>query len=593
MWSHLSPRRRRQFALTLLVAMTSAVIEMISLGSVLPFIAALVDPDALLDNDIVSRFATPFGITTGNQLILPLTIIFIGLALLAGVVRLGVMWLNVRFSVAAGCDITAEVYRRTLHQPYIVHVSRGTSEVISGILDKASLVSGGVLQPVQTIISATVMVLAVTTTLVLASPLAAIGTLGVFGSSYGIITWLSRRRLTQNGALIAAQETRVLKNLQEGLGGVRDVLLDGSQSIFLESFKSVDRSLRRAIGNNLFVSNSPRSVMEAFGMVIIALLAFLLSGREGGLVTVLPFLGALALGGQRILPAIQHIYGGWAALVGNKYRLAEVVDLLNQPLPADPQQYETAPRALTSEVKFTDVRFRYSSEGPWVIDGINFAIPAGIHLGIVGETGCGKTTFVDLLMGLLEPQVGVVMIDGEELFGERRQSWQRSIAHVPQEIFLADASFAENIAFGLNQNGLDRERVVDAARRAQLAEFIESRPKGYDERVGERGVRLSGGQRQRIGIARAFYRAPSVLVLDEATSALDALTEQEVIKAIGDDDCSRTVVIVAHRVTTVRHCDQIIEFSSGRVVGTGTYDELIETSPSFRYAAGSDQRPDG
>ncbi|SVD08864.1 uncharacterized protein METZ01_LOCUS361718, partial [marine metagenome] len=311
----------RQFALTLLVAMTSAVIEMISLGSVLPFIAALVDPDALLDNDIVSRFATPFGITTGDQLILPLTIIFIGLALLAGVVRLGVMWLNVRFSVAAGCDITAEVYRRTLHQPYIVHVSRGTSEVISGILDKATVVSGGVLQPVQTIISATVMVLAVTTTLVLASPLAAIGTLGVFGSSYGIITWLSRRRLTQNGALIAAQETRVLKNLQEGLGGVRDVLLDGSQSIFLESFKSVDRSLRRAIGNNLFVSNSPRSVMEAFGMVIIALLAFLLSGREGGLVTVLPFLGALALGGQRILPGIQHIYGGWAALVANKYRL--------------------------------------------------------------------------------------------------------------------------------------------------------------------------------------------------------------------------------------------------------------------------------
>ena len=333
--------------------------------------------------------------------------------------------------------------------------------------------------------------------------------------------------------------------------------------------------------------------MEAFGMVIIALLAFLLSGREGGLVTVLPFLGALALGGQRILPGIQHIYGGWAALVANKYRLVEVVDLLNQPLPVDPQQYETVPRALNSEVRFTDVRFRYISEGPWVIDGINFTIPVGIHLGIVGETGCGKTTFVDLLMGLLEPQVGVVMIDGEELLGERRQSWQRSIAHVPQEIFLADASFAENIAFGLNQNGLDRERVVDAARRAQLAEFIESRPKGYDERVGERGVRLSGGQRQRIGIARAFYRAPSVLVLDEATSALDALTEQEVIKAIGDEDCSRTVVIVAHRVTTVRHCDRIIEFSSGRVVGTGTYDELIETSPSFRYAAGSDQRSDG
>ena len=519
--------------------MTSAVIEMISLGSVLPFIAALVDPDALLDNDIVSRFATPFGITTGDQLILPLTIIFIGLALLAGVVRLGVMWLNVRFSVAAGCDITAEVYRRTLHQPYIVHVSRGTSEVISGILDKASLVSGGVLQPVQTIISATVMVLAVTTTLVLASPLAAIGTLGVFGSSYGIITWLSRRRLTQNGALIAAQETRVLKNLQEGLGGVRDVLLDGSQSIFLESFKSVDRSLRRATGSNLFISNSPRSVMEAFGMVIIALLAFLLSGREGGLVTVLPFLGALALGGQRILPSIQYIYGGWAALVGNKYRLVEVVDLLNQPLPADPQQYETVPRALTSEVKFTDVRFRYISEGPWVIDGINFTIPVGIHLGIVGETGCGKTTLLNITAGFLRPTSGNIFLNEKEIEGpgvERGMVFQ-------QGALFEWLTVTENVNFGL------RMKKEDSAITAKKVEE-------WLDIVGLKGFgntptyQLSGGMQQRVALARCLINDPDLILMDEPLGALDALTREKMQSLVLKiwKETGKTIILITHSV---------------------------------------------
>ena len=587
LWAHLSRRRRRQFVAVVLAAVVSAGMEMASLGSVLPFIAVLVDPDMALDHAIVARLAGVLGIESTRDLVIPLTVGFVGLAVVAAGFRLAVLWLGIRFAVATGADLNAEVYLRTLHQPYPVHMSRSSSEVISGIVDKVEVVGGGVLFPIQTIITSAMMIMAILITLVLVDPLVAVGTMIGFGGAYAVISVVSRHRLRRHGTLIAEKQTLVLSNLQEGLGGIRDVLLDGTQPVFAESYRQVDRPLRRAVGDINFIVTAPRFVMEAVGMIVIAVLAFVLSRQVGGVAGALPVLGALALGGQRIMPALQMAFASWSMIVSKRAHLDEAIRLLEQPLPEGYDEEAPAARGVDDVVRFRDVSFRYAQDEPWVLEGINLDIPAGSSLGVVGGTGSGKSTLLDVFMGLLTPQEGSVIIDGEVLTDRRCRSWQRAVAHVPQHIFLADTTIANNIAFGFGEELIDVDRVVAAARQASIDELIRGRVGGYDARIGERGIRLSGGQRQRLGIARALYRTASVLVLDEATSALDAATESKVIDAIKAADGLAIVVIVAHRLGTVRHCDLIVELSDGRVTAFGTYEELMETSPSFRFAAGS------
>jgi len=263
----------------------------------------------------------------------------------------------------------------------------------------------------------------------------------------------------------------------------------------------------------------------------------------------------------------------------------DVIALLDQPLPAELLQAVPSPLLIQNAVRFEAVRFRYTSDGPWVLDGLNLTIPKGARIGFVGSTGSGKSTTLDLLMGLLMPTEGELLVDGQSISGNRVRAWQQTIAHVPQSIYLADTTLAENIAFGVPRNAIDKDRVQQAARQAQIADFIESSPEGYQAYVGERGIRLSGGQRQRIGIARALYKQASVLVFDEATSALDNATEQSVMDAIEGLSSDLTILIIAHRLTSVRRCDTIFELENGQVVTQGTYEHLLERSPSFRRMA--------
>ena len=340
-----------------------------------------------------------------------------------------------------------------------------------------------------------------------------------------------------------------------------------------------------ARGNNIFVAGAPRFAMEAIGMILIAVLAFGFSRQSGGVVSALPVLGVLALGAQRLIPALQQSYGSWASIAGNRGSLEDVVHLLEQPLPAGASDPVPEPLPMERSIRLSAIRFRYDSEGPWVLDHLDLAIPKGARVGLVGSTGSGKSTAFDVLMGLLEPEEGELLVDGQPMDGLRLRAWRQSIAHVPQSIYLADTTFAENIAFGVPGDAIEMNRVREAAHRAQIAEFIESRPGGYDARVGERGVQLSGGQRQRIGITRALYKRATVLLLDEATSALDSETEQSVLHAIEGLDRELTILAIAHRLTTVQRCDFIIELENGKAVAQGTYDELLKESPSFRRIA--------
>ncbi|MEO1202399.1 MAG: ABC transporter ATP-binding protein [Pseudomonadota bacterium] len=564
----------------------SAVTEIVSLGAVLPFIAILSAPDKVFQYPLVADAARSFGITSAEQLVVPLTVAFAGAALIAGAMRISVSWLSTRLTFASGADISIEVYRRTLYQPYHVHVARSSSEMISGITGKVGSTMLGVILPLLTLMSSTVLLLAIMLALIVIDPVvAAVATAG-FGACYGLITWSARRRVRSNGQLIACEQTQVVKALQEGLGGIRDVLLDGTQPVYCEVYRQADRRWRLAQGENIFIGQSPRFAMEAIGMVLIAALALSLSRQPGGITSALPVLGALALGAQRLLPVMQQGYGAWTSIGGSHASFADTIKLLDQPLAADVTRPVEAPLEFQNSIRFDNVRFRYGEDGPWVLDGINVTVPKGARLGIVGSTGSGKSTLMDVLMGLLEPSEGRLLVDDKPVRRDRIKAWQRSIAHVPQSIFLADASLAENIALGVRPEDIDRDRVREAARQAQIADFIESTAEGYGAVAGERGVRLSGGQRQRIGIARALYKQASVLVLDEATSALDNATEQSVIDAIEGLDRQLTIILIAHRLTTVRHCDSVLELEHGRVVAQGSYQQLMAAGGgSFRGVA--------
>jgi len=580
LWHHLSQRRRRQFGLLTGLMLVSAFAEVASLGAVLPFLGILIAPERVFSHPIVSDMALAWGITSADQLVLPLTVAFVAAALIAGAIRMLLLWVNTRLAHACGADLSIEVYRRTLYQPYQVHVARNSSTLLSGIGKVGVAVS--VLFQLITLTNSALLLVSIMLVLIAIDPVVASVVAIGFGTSYGFITWISRRRLHRNSQRIAYEQTQVVKALQEGLGGIRDVLLDGTQPVYCDIYRKADLPLQRAIGNNAFIGGSPRFVMEALGMVLIATLAYGLSRQAGGIETALPVLGALAIGAQRLLPAMQQSYNAWAGIAGSHSSLADAIELLGQPLPAELLQVAPAPLIFQDTIRFDNVRFRYTGDNPWVLDGLNLVIAKGARVGIVGSTGSGKSTTLDLLMGLLIPTEGELLVDSQVISGIRIRAWQQTIAHVPQSIYLADTTLAENIAFGVPRNNIDQDRVQQAARQAQIANFIESSPKGYQAHVGERGIRLSGGQRQRIGIARALYKQASVLVFDEATSALDNSTEQSVMDSIEELSSDLTILIIAHRLTTVRRCDTIVELEHGRLVAQGTYEQLLEYRPIFR-----------
>jgi ATP-binding cassette subfamily B protein len=419
------------------------------------------------------------------------------------------------------------------------------------------------------------MLIAILIALFCVNPIIAIVAFGGFGVIYFGIIKLSRKRLLLDSQCIARESINVIKSLQEGLGGIRDVLIDGSQSVYCQIYADADQPLRRAQGSSFFISQSPRYGMEALGMLLIAGLAYVLAKQVDGVAKAIPTLGALALGAQRLLPVLQQAYSSWSNMQAGHALLYDAIELLDQPLPSYANQPVLENLPFRECVTIKNLSFRYSADSPWVLKHLNLSIAQGSRVGFIGTTGSGKSTLLDIVMGLLQPVEGSLEVDGHPITLTNCRNWQAHIAHVPQAIFLADSTIEENIAFGVPVYKIDSVRVKNAAKQAQISEVIDSWPQGYKTIVGERGVRLSGGQRQRIGIARALYKQADVIIFDEATSALDNETEQAVMHAIESLSKNLTVLIIAHRLTTLKNCSQIIELSGGNVNRVGSYSELV------------------
>jgi ATP-binding cassette subfamily B protein len=575
LWSHISKRRKLQFSFLLILTLIASVAEVVSLGAVLPFIGILTQPDQVFESPWLADFITFFGISTGDELVLPLTIAFGVAAIVAGILRLLLLWLSIRLSNATGADLSIEVYERTLYQPFRVHLERSSSEIISGITQKVSAATG-ILLAITAIITSFFLFGSIMITMLIVDPIVTIVAGLSFGFAYACIAFITSKRFELNSISIASQQTQVVKALQEGLGAIRDVILDATQRIYTNIYQKAILLLMKANGENRFMNQAPRYAMESLGMVLIAIFVLALTNRPGGVTGALPLLGLLALGAQRLLPLMQQIYGNWSVVAGSHAALNDVVDLLDQPFPQYYYESEPQPLEINESFSVNNLSFRYSASTPWVLDNITFKIDKGSRIGLVGSTGSGKSTTLDLLMGLLEPTHGELMVDNIKINDSSIRAWRQTVAHVPQSIFLADTSIAENIAFGVLPEKINMLQVKEAAKKAMIDDFIESRPKGYAEVVGERGVRLSGGQKQRIGIARALYKKASIIVFDEATSALDNETEKVVMDAIRNLGKELTLIIVAHRLTTLENCTHIIELDQGKILRSGSYDEVIK-----------------
>jgi len=556
----LSARRRRQFALTLALMLVGAIAELLTIGAALPFLALIAAPEQLVRWPAASRWVA----LIGTDPVLAASLLLIAAAVAAAAVRVLLSWAIHRFATAVGQDLAVRIFERMLRQPYSAYVRRSSSTVLSGV-ERVHQVIGEILIPGMQGLTSAFIALAIMVLLFMIDAFAAGTAALVVTLVYGAMTLVTGGRLRRNSMALSEASRARMKIVQEGLGGIRDVILDRSQALFEDQFRRVDARYRRAQSVTAFIAAAPRFVVEAAGIVAIALIAWTMSREPGGIIAAIPVLGALALGAQRLLPLLHQAYSGLSLSAGAFGLLADVIALVEAPVIADRPPEDGAPLPFARSIRFDSICYRHE-DGSFALEKIDLEIPRGARIGIVGPTGSGKSTLLDLLMGLLEPDSGQVLVDDRALDAETRAAWQAQMAHVPQAVYLADDSIAANIAFGVAPASIDAARLRAVAATARIDDFILGLPQGFETMVGERGIRLSGGQRQRIGLARALYKKASVLILDEATSALDDATEAEVIRAIMALGPEITIVMIAHRQSTLKGCDRLIRLRDGKVV---------------------------
>jgi ATP-binding cassette subfamily B protein len=551
----LSPERRAQAMRLAFLIAASAVVELLTLAAVVAFIAAMAGAEVRPPRPLAMIHAGPVALPT-------LAAVFAACALAAGAVRLLLNRAGQAFAFAVGQELGVAVYARTLAQPYRAHLDQNPSDAIAGVT-KVQMLIWQALIPLISGASAAVIAVAIFVGLLFIAPLVAMVCAGVLLCAYLAVTRLTAAALRRNSACISQGQTDRVQTLREGLGGIREVITGDLQSAYVEAFSRIEERLRRAQAANAFLTTTPRFVIEAVAMALVAAVAALLGARSGGVMGVLPVLGAVLFGAQRLLPLAQQVYVAWAQLSGAGQSIRDVLSLLDRPAARPAADGEAVP--FRTAITLVDVGFAYGPGLPPVLDGVDLVIPKGARIGVVGRTGSGKSTLLDLVTGLIEPSRGEIRVDGRPLTAARVSAWRRQIAYVSQHVFLADATVAENIAFGVERARIDETRLRLAAAVAGLDEVVAGLARGFDTRVGDRGARLSGGQRQRIGIARAIYKGASVLVFDEATSALDDDTEAAILRAMEDLAADATVIMIAHRKGSLAGCDQIWRLAGGKL----------------------------
>ncbi len=569
LWHFFPKKRKIQFFIILLFTLLSGLAEMISFTAIIPLLTVLIEPERLFKIQKFGFIYQYLNIGNESQLLIPVAFLFIVLAILAAIIKLTTVWINGRYAATVGSEISTKSFSNNLMQPYFVHIEKKTSQIIT---TSTTYLNATVLVLHQTLwlISNTVISILILTSLLTININIALTLFAVFGTAYLILMLKVKNRLKGNSNFIASANQKQIKYIQEGFGSIRDIILDKSYKTFIDVYKKTDIKMRIRNADSIFLAIYPRNILEVIGLIFLVSIVLVMDlTSQSSINDILPLLGAFALGAQRLLPAMQQSYNSWATINSYSSEISTVIESLEQKVFIDLEEErkiysENNSNMSNNKIQFKSIGFKYQKDSPLILDNINLDINKGEKIGIIGPTGGGKSTFIDILMGLLKPTYGEILVDGINIHtGKNLEGWMKKLAHVPQDIYLTDNSFLENIAFGVRKEKIDVDKVKECSKIAKIDSYIESCSRGYDTSVGEGGINLSGGQKQRIGIARSLYKESELIIFDEATSALDRKTEEEVMDSIKNLGKEKTIFLIAHRLSTLKFCDKILKIERG------------------------------
>lgn len=576
-----SKEEKRQLYYLLPAVIVMALVEVIGIASIIPFLDLLSQPEARTENPLLNSLYTKLGFASDERFLIFVGLGVLAILLLSNAFTMVVTWAILRFTWMRNYTISRRLLASYLYRPYAFFLNRNTAELSASLFSEVQQIILYLILPGMRMVARFVVAVFILTFLFIYDPLLALITFALLGSTYGAIFFVVKRNLSNLGVRRVAAQRRSYKFADEALSGIKEIKLLGKEESFIERFSLPAEDYARSTATSQIIAHIPRYALEviAFGGILTVVLYYLIA--KGDVANVLPMLGLYAFASYRLLPALQSIFEALTKVQVNAAMLENLSNDLQKANAVSGVERSESSLSFRDRLEFRYISYTYPETQHPVIHDLNLVIEAGSTVAFVGTTGSGKTTTVDLLLGLLSSSTGELRLDGVLLDEDTLPSWQRKLGYVPQTIYLSDDSVLNNIALGVATEYIDKAAVVKAAKAADIHEFIETMPNGYETEVGERGIRLSGGQRQRLGIARALYHDPEVLILDEATSALDNLTEETVFKAIEAYSGRKTLIMIAHRLSTVKNCDTIFLLDKGRLIAQGSYDELVITSKQF------------
>jgi ABC-type multidrug transport system fused ATPase/permease subunit len=574
----LSPDERLSAFFLMLMILIMALLDLIGVASILPFMAVLTSPSLIETNIFLHNmfeFSKIFGIENNQQFLFALGVLVFLLLIISLSFKALLSYVQVRFIMMREYSISKRLIEGYLHQPYSWFLSRHSADLGKTILSEVTYLIGNGLNPLIELIAKGVVAFTLIVLLIIIDPKLALIVGCTLSFFYGLIFFFVRRFLNRIGKERLKNNNLRFTSVSEAFGAAKEVKVGGLEKTYIEKFSDAAKNFALNQASSQVVGQLPRFILEAISFGGIMLIILYLTGKTGNFNNALPILSLYVFAGYRLLPALQTIYFSFTQLSFIKPAIDSLSDDIKSLKPKNLNQNQDV-LLLNKAITLKNVYYNYPNASRTALRDVNINIPAKSTVGLIGKTGSGKTTAVDIVLGLLEPQKGTLEVDGQIITKQNSRAWQRSIGYVPQHIYLSDDTIAANIAFGVHSKNINQKTVEKVAKIANLHEFIlDELPKQYLTTVGERGVRLSGGQRQRIGIARALYRNPQVLILDEATSALDNQTEKVVMDAINNISKDITIILIAHRLNTVNNCDIIFKLEKGEIKGQGTFQELI------------------
>ncbi len=584
----LSSKERKNFYWLTLMILIMAFLEMVGVASIIPFIAVLSNPDIVDTNFFLKntfQILNNFGIENKEQFLLILGIFSFIFLIFSISFKALTLYSQARLTSMCEYSIGKRLVENYLRQPYSWFLNRNSSSMGSNILSEVALVINFGLTPFINLIAQSSVTLVILTLLILTDPKLALIVGITLGTSYGLIYKIINRFLSKISTERFEYNQLRYKIISETFGAIKEIKLKGSERTYIDNFSEPAKILSKHKASGTIIGQMPRLVLELVVFGGMFLLIFYLMSMSGNFVNIVPVIALYAFAGYRLMPALQKVYAAITHLRLASPPLKSISDDLNNPnLPLQSSIKNNL--TFNKEISLKNINYSYPKSSLVALENINLRIPFKSIVGIVGSTGSGKTTLVDIILNLLEPNHGTLEVDGSVINKDNYRAWQKLIGYVPQQIYLADDTIASNIAFGVNKENINYEAVKNAAKISNLHDFINNDlPLKYQTEVGERGVRLSGGQRQRIGIARALYHNPKIVVLDEATNALDSLTEAEVMKAVQNLKNKVTIILITHRINSVKQCDNIFLLEKGKLISEGSYNKLFQTSQSFQKIA--------